>query len=85
MALGSAPTAYPSGPVSGRNVPSPLPSSRLTPTVGALKYAPLTPTARSSRPSPVKSPATIAPRVPPTAYVIGGWKVPSPLPSNTDT
>ena len=42
-------------------------------------------TARSVRPSPLKSPATRALGSIPTAYCTWFWKVPSPLPSNTDT
>ena len=41
--------------------------------------------ARSERPSPLKSPATMAYGPVPTAYVPWGWKVPSPLPRSTDT
>ena len=40
-------------------------------------------TARSSRPSPLKSPATDDLSIP-AAYVTRGWKVPSPLPSSTN-
>ena len=42
-------------------------------------------TARSVRPSPLKSPATRASGEVPAAYRTWSWKVPSPLPSNTDT
>ena len=42
-------------------------------------------TARSVRPSPLKSPATRARGPTPTVYRTWFWKVPSPLPSNTDT
>ena len=42
-------------------------------------------TARSVRPSPLKSPATRALGTIPAAYRTWSWKVPSPLPSNTDT
>ena len=42
-------------------------------------------TARSVRPSPLKSPATRPYGVVPAVYGTWFWKVPSPLPSNTDT
>ena len=43
-------------------------------------------TARSSRPSPLKSPATTTSGyVPSTAQAADGWNVPSPLPSSTET
>ena len=42
-------------------------------------------TARSVRPSPLKSPATRASGAVPAAYRTWSWKVPSPLPSSTDT
>ena len=60
-------------------VPSPLPSNTDTSLEPALA------TARSVRPSPLKSPATRAYGSVPAAYRTWFWKVPSPLPSNTDT
>src|SRR5262249_28475137 len=41
--------------------------------------------ARSSRPSPLKSPATIDSGRSPAAYGLAGWNVPSPLPRSTET
>ena len=60
-------------------VPSPLPSNTDT------SLEPSLATARSVRPSPLKSPATRASGAIPAAYRTWSWKVPSPLPSNTDT
>ena len=63
------------------NVPSPLPSNTETSLESALA------TARSSRPSPLKSPRheqSAWRRVTDGVRDLGGWNVPSPLPSSTE-
>ncbi len=85
-----SPTATHKGPrpvfkvCAGWNVPFPLPSST------AIEVAlppPKVATARSARPSRLKSPTTtqlgLLPE--PTEKFRGAWNVPSPLPSSTET
>src|SRR5437867_1462718 len=50
-----------------------------------MVLAPALATARSGLPSPLKSAIATDQGVMPTAKVCAGWKVPSPLPSSTET
>ena len=58
---------------------------RRCPATPTRRWSPELATARSVRPSPLKSPATRAIGVVPTAYRTWSWKVPSPLPRQTPT
>jgi len=60
-------------------VPSPFPKS----TLKLLEL--LLATARSSFPSPLKSPLVTQSGSTPTPYLTTAWKVPSPLPKSTPT
>ena len=68
----------------GWNVPSPLPSTTITPggSVRPRRDCRHRATARSSRPSPLKSPTTMEPGNwnSPVGNCCGAWNVPSPLP-----
>lgn len=66
-----------------RKVPSPFPKRTETPPADDVSL--LNVTARSSFPSPSKSPLTTLFAPDPVAYCAGARKVPSPFPSNTET
>src|SRR2546426_470431 len=63
--------------------PSPLPSS--TESEEVSKSPPMAATARSGIPSPLKSPTAAERGREPVAKFRAAWKVPSPLPSSTET
>src|SRR5580704_17450473 len=76
---------YPAPKICGcLKVPSPLPRSKLTRFPG-LRPRGMLVTARSSKPSPLKSAATMEEGFAPAGYSLGAWNVPSPLPSRMVT